>query len=450
MHIRLTVTAGPHQGRVYTFEEHDTFIVGRSRRAHFRLPVKDEYFSRLHFLVEVNPPHCRLVDLKSKNGTHVNGRLVETADLHDGDLIKAGRTEIQVALESPAPVNSPSTCALTRIDEPADTEPSRQSTMPPDYTLLSPAGSSLVQPVSRTCLVCGANLSSDKVVCALCEEQMLKQPQPIAGYRVVRELGRGGMGIVYLAVRTSDAALTALKTVAPSVSGSEREMERFLREARILQQLRHPHIVAFHEMGTCNGRLFFAMDYVRGEDASQLLKKTGPLPVGRGVRLVCQLLEALDYAHSQGFVHRDIKPANLLVTEAGAREEIRLADFGLARVYQASRLSGLTMLGDVGGSVPYMAPEQITRYREVKPPVDQYSAAATLYRLLTGYYIYDFTGDRQRRFMQILEGAPVPLRQRRGDVPQELADIIQRALEREPENRFPSVQALREALAKFE
>src|SRR5262249_38544578 len=152
-----------------------------------------------------------------------------------------------------------------------------------------------------------------------------------------------------------------------------------------------------------------------------------------------QMLQALEFAHAQGFVHRDIKPANLLVGEEGGREVARLADFGLARVYQSTRLSGLTMLGDVGGSVPYMAPEQITRYREVKPPVDQYSAGAMLYRLLTGHYVYDFTGDRQRRFMKILQEDPVPLRSRRDDLPQELGDIIHHALAREPERRFPNV-----------
>src|SRR5436189_104546 len=139
------------------------------------------------------------------------------------------------------------------------------------------------------------------------------------------------------------------------------------------RELRHPHIVGFRDMGEVGGQLYFAMEFVRGSDAHRLLKTHTLLPIGRAVGLVCQLLEALEYAHAKGFVHRDIKPANLLVEEAGGREVPKLADFGLARVYQTSQLSGLTMMGDVGGTVAFMAPEQITHYREAKPPVDQYA-----------------------------------------------------------------------------
>jgi len=102
MRIDLTVTAGPHQGRVFTFAGHDMFLVGRSRRAHFQLPAKDEYFSRLHFMVEANPPRCRLTDMGSKNGTCVNGRKVASADLQDGDVIKAGTTVLRVSVAAAA------------------------------------------------------------------------------------------------------------------------------------------------------------------------------------------------------------------------------------------------------------------------------------------------------------------------------------------------------------
>src|SRR5262249_43738590 len=154
------------------------------------------------------------------------------------------------------------------------------------------------------------------------------------------------MGVVFMALRQEDGLLVALKTVVPAVAGTPAQVDRFLREAEILRQLSHPHIVSFRDLGESCGRIYFAMGYVRGTDAERLLREQGPLTVPRAVRLISQLLSALEYAHKSGFVHRDIKPANLMVTGSGDKEEVKLADFGLARVYQASHLSGLTMTGD--------------------------------------------------------------------------------------------------------
>jgi serine/threonine-protein kinase len=276
-----------------------------------------------------------------------------------------------------------------------------------------------------------------------------EQEQVVEGYQVVRVLGQGSMGVVYLALRQSDGLMVALKSVVPAVAGTRSQVERFLREAEILRQLSHPNIVPFRDLGESNGRIFFAMDYIRGRDADQLLRQEGPLKVGRAIRLICQLLSALEYAHKAGFVHRDIKPSNMLVTLVGGKEELRLADFGLARVYQASHLSGLTMTGDVGGTIAFIAPEQITQYREAKPPADQYAAAASLYNLLTGQYIYDLPREISRQLALILNEEPVPVLDRRADLPVSLAKVIHKALERDPGDRYPDVRAFHDALQPF-
>jgi eukaryotic-like serine/threonine-protein kinase len=515
MQVTLQVTSGPHSGQTFTLQGHDTFLVGRSRRAHLRLPAKDMYFSRVHFLVEMNPPFCRLMDMGSRNGTHVNGQKVDMVDLKDGDQIRAGHTVFQLSLvegvpegqgfgptldtQSPAAGTSfPSVRTTSDQSQPATSPgplPGMATTVPPGATPgqttrgthppeASPAtyaartrpaeglpgpGGPVTGPQDQSpaalpldCAVCHAPRSSvptsllagtahplDGRLCADCLRRMNSHVQTVPGYRLLRELGRGGMGVVSLASRDSDGKFVALKTIIPAVETASGEVQKFLREADILRQLEHPHIVRFLDMNCDGGQLWFAMDYVPGTDAGRLLRKLGPLSVPRAVNLVSQLLKALEYAHARGFIHRDIKPGNLLVTRRSGKETAVLADFGLARVYQASQLSGLTITGAMGGTPMFMPPEQITHYRHAQPPADQYAAAMTLYNLLTGCYGFDMPDQFKQWIALILEEEPVPIRDRRPDIPKGLADVIHRALRKEPQQRFSDARAMRQALRPF-
>jgi pSer/pThr/pTyr-binding forkhead associated (FHA) protein len=441
--VTLTVTDGPHRGAAFAFAEHDTFLVGRSPEAHFS-PPDDPYFSRMHFLVEVNPPLCRLLDLQSRNGTEVNRKKVQTIDLQDGDEIKGGRTVLRVAIERPAVTpgveatrDLPAAPAAGRVSASGSAPPSpslaaEAGTVPPPVVPATPA-STLTQTPAQAQAAARASL----------REAELRVP----GYRVERKLGEGGMGAVWLARQEADGALVALKTIKPAAAPGATAVQRFLREAAILQRLQHPHIVAFRGEGEADGLLYFVMDYVPGVDAGRLVQEHGPLPVGRAVRLVCQMLEGLAYAHGLGFVHRDLKPANLLVT-ADAPETAKLADFGLARAYQASPLSGLTVTGAMAGTPGFMPPEQVLDFRSVKPAADQYAAAATLYHLLTGQPLYDGARDSTALLLRVLQEEPVPLWQRRPELPEGLAAVVGRALARKPEQRFPDVEALRRELLR--
>jgi serine/threonine-protein kinase len=491
MRISLRVTAGPHKGQEFTFMGHDTFFVGRSKLAHFRLPQKDRYFSRLHFLVEVNPPQCRLMDMGSRNGTYVNDQKVTSADLKDGDKIRAGRTILRVGVEAgkEPEVRGQKSEVRNQKSEVSGQEPevrdqksevgggqvSPGSDARSTFHTLRPfeaSGAAASRPAVTpspappvVCLGCGAPMTSTGpapseesprlpepkrvYLCPACQDRVRTHPQPFAGYQLVRRLGRGGMGVVHLAIRTADENSVALKAILPAVAGTRADVERFLREAAILRQLNHPHIVSFQDMGEAGGQLYFVMDYVPGTDARRLLEERGRLPAGQAVRLICQVLEALEYAHGQKFVHRDIKPANMLITGANGQEMVKLADFGLARTYQASNLSGLTLQGDLGGTLGYMAPEQITNFREARPPADQYSAAATLYTLLTDRLVYDLPRYIHEQILMILQKEPVPIRSRCREIPPELATVIHRALAREPEERFADVKAMRLALQPF-
>ena len=233
------------------------------------------------------------------------------------------------------------------------------------------------------------------------------------------------MGVVYKAQRESDGLIVAIKTIRPAVVPDEATVARFLREADILRQLQHPHIVAFTEMGQAGKLLFFAMEFVPGRNLADVRSShVGLFPVGRAVRLVCQMLEALAYAHSRGFVHRDIKPGNVLVAERRTRETVKLADFGLARTYQTSQLSGLTMTGEAGGTPQFMPPEQVLDFRSVKPAADQYATAATLYFLLTGQTLYPGQRKAWMCLLQVLQWQPQPVEKLRPDLPAALATAI--------------------------
>jgi serine/threonine-protein kinase len=419
MGVRLQVVSGPHAGKKFEFAEHDTFLVGRASYAHFRLPKKDPYFSRAHFIIEVNPPRCRLVDLSSSNGTFVNDRRVQETDLVHGDLIRGGDTVLQVSLCDEAD---------TTWQRPLGKKEEAEGRIPSE----SPREEK------------GDPVAPDVVMLAEAKEQ-----PTLTKYRLIRELGRGGMGIIHLAAARDSGRLFAIKTISPHGAVSPREVQRFIREASILRQLVHPNIVRFHEFGEFDDGVFLAMEYVQGSNAQQMVQRAGPLAIKPAVNVTIRLLMALDYAHAKNFVHRDIKPANLLIGRDANGIQVKLSDFGIARVYQTSKLSGLTMQGDIGGSVGYMAPEQITHYRSASPLSDLFSTTATLYFLLTGKLIYDFPPNIAGRVRMILQDRIVPIGRRREGLPSTLVGVIDRGLQRDPQHRFPSAASMIEALRPF-
>ena len=401
MNVTLTVTAGPHTGREFVFDRHDTFLVGRTKDAHFQLSYDDPYFSRRHFLVEVNPPRLRVYDLDSRNGVAVNGQSVSVAELKDGDELKAGHTVFRVSVPPADPDEYP-TLAY---------EPAKATPRPPGVTAeFLPA---------------------------------------LPGYVLEGELGRGGMGVVYRATRAADGRPVAVKVIRPAEGTPHREAQRFLREARIMTALEHRNIVRCFDCGEADGRLFLAMELATGPDLRRRVKDDGAMDVPKAVRLVLHALDGLAHAHANGFVHRDVKPGNLVLDGPKTGRIVKVADFGLARAFNECGLSGVTMQGEVGGTPAFMAPEQVTHFREVKPAADQYSAAATLYYLLTSQFVLDFRADPAAQMVQIVTAARVPVRHRRQAVPADLAAVIEKGLSLEPEKRYPTTTALRAALRPF-
>jgi serine/threonine-protein kinase len=388
MQVHLKVVKGPHLGAEFTFDQYASFVVGRHKRTQFRLSLKDPYLSRLHFYLELKPPKCMLVDLASSNHTYLNGKRVDCAVMSDGDLIRAGETTLQVSID-----------------------PGEIPALPADDRESTPT---------------------------------------IPGYRVERILGSGATGTVYLAVSEADQARVALKLITSAIANCARSVGKFERQADILRQLHHPNIVTLFESGKVYDRLYLVTEYVPGPDAHGLLEKEGGgLPIPRAVDLMSQTLVALAHAHKKGVVHRDVKAGNLLVAKIGGRDVVKLADFGLARIYHESSHSGLTLERDVPGTVGSLPPEQITDGRNVDPRADLYGVGATLYSLLTAQHPYDFPDRPEECFAMILKQDPRPIRRLRPEIPERLAKVIHRALARDPDDRFPDADAMRKALTPW-
>ncbi len=255
-------------------------------------------------------------------------------------------------------------------------------------------------------------------------------------YTLDRELGRGGMAVVYLARDRKHDRPVAIKILRPEIVTGE-IAQRFLREIQILARLQHPHILALLDSGATDDvppRPFYVMPYVEGESLRQRLTREGPLPVAEAIRLVREAGEALHYAHGEGLIHRDVKPENVLLSQRHAL----VADFGIARAAGIAGGNQLTEPGLSMGTPAYMSPEQASGEREVDARADQYSLACVLYELLAGEP--PFTGPNIFAVISRQMRDPVPpLTTIRPGVPMSVRRAIERALSKVPADRFATV-----------
>lgn len=267
----------------------------------------------------------------------------------------------------------------------------------------------------------------------------LSLPDVLAGrYRLQRELGHGGMAVVYLARDLQidrDVALKVLRPEAILRSGRE----RFSAEIRLTSTLRHPHIVPLIDSGEADGWTFYVMPFIQGETLSQLLRRDGKLPVEEAIRIIREVLAGLEYAHAAGIVHRDVKPSNVMIADG----HVLLADFGIARGAQGEELA-VTDGGTTVGTPAYMSPEQSIPEAPIGPASDLYSAAAMLYELMVGRPPLRSTSrlslaiagvDSWKYDRPVI--AKISLR---------LGVVMERAMAIRPEDRFPDASTFAAAL----
>jgi pSer/pThr/pTyr-binding forkhead associated (FHA) protein len=452
-----TVTLSLVQGRLetteYAFGERTTCILGRAGDCSPRLPDDEHHrtVSRHHCLLDINPPDVRIRDFGSRNGTFVNDQKIGQREAHqtpeqaaalsfpehdlaDGDEIRLGRTVFRVGVRAPAAAERKPTLVVARCAK-CDREV---------------AGEIGARSGSYLCAACQAEPAAVlQMLLDGARDEQRADLAPVAGYALVRELGRGGMGVVYLARHQSTGQEVALKVMLPRVAASAAARARFLREAALTRALRHPNIAALHDVGFADATFYFTTEYCAGGSLDQLLERRGGrLPAGEAMPLVLQALDGLEHAHGQGVVHRDLTPSNILLAEDGeGRLTAKVSDFGLAKAFDQAGLSGLTLTGATAGKPWYLPRQQVINFRNAAPAVDVWALAACLYHCLTGQYPRDFPPG-QDPWQVVLQQPPEPIRRRAPGVPPPLAEAIDQALREHPKIGFQTTADLRRALSR--
>lgn len=263
-----------------------------------------------------------------------------------------------------------------------------------------------------------------------------------AQYDVEKEIGRGGMGIVYSGRDKRLKRAVAIKLLPPELAFRSEIRSRFLREAEMAAQLSHPHIVPIYSVDEREGLVYFVMALVEGENLGTRIARTGPVNPEEARRMLREVGDALAYAHSQNTVHRDIKPDNILID--GATGRTMVTDFGIARAVSEGAESKLTATGIAIGTPAFMSPEQSAGDRDIDGRTDLCALGIVAYQMLCGDLPFNAT-SAPALLVKHLSEKPIPIEQRAA-VPPDLARAVMLCLEKNPDDRFPSARAFVQAL----
>ena len=286
-------------------------------------------------------------------------------------------------------------------------------------------------------------------------------PSPVKGYQKVKLLGKGGMGEVWKVRDEDTGKYYALKTMLPAVTADENAVKLFLREASVAQTLKHKNVVSTYRSGSANGVFFILMDLCEGGSVDGLMeKKGGRLSLEQATWITLQILSGLDYVHNvdlsaeikkgifkgtmdaHGVVHRDFKPGNIFLSDHSDKPVAMVADFGMAKAFDAAGLSRITKTGTVMGTPVFMPRQQAVDFKYAKPEVDVWAAGASFYNMLTGAFPKNFRPGKNA--WQIIVNEPaVPIRDRNTTIPRELAAVIDKSLREQPEIGYKSAAAFR-------
>ncbi|MBI4614877.1 MAG: serine/threonine protein kinase [Planctomycetes bacterium] len=272
----------------------------------------------------------------------------------------------------------------------------------------------------------------------------LQTGKPFGKYEILREIGDGGMGRVYQAIDRETSRPCAIKVLHPEGGITWEDVKRFQHEIRSIQDIQHPNIVSIHEVGTHEGRHYYAMDYIEGHPLKDVIEKEESLDVDRALQITRKLASALHAAHEKGIIHRDIKPDNVILTEDG---EPHLLDFSIAKIF--AEVTQVTKIGTALGTPVYMAPEQAAGHiDELDATTDVYSLGVLLYEMLTG--LPPFHGRTIIEILDAVEGEkPIPPRELNSKIPEPVNRVAMKAMEKKKHNRYASAREFADDIDRF-
>lgn len=435
MTVTLTIIDGKLQGKSYNFDSRTILWVGRDSNCSLQFPAHPDYeqVSRFHCLLDIDPPKISVCDFNSKHGTYVDAILVGKREsgqaapqginadvkpveknLYSGNIIGIGNVHIKVTISGEQPDYSP----------------------PP-----------IAKPPTAMRIVADKAIAFIKNWLEIPDRTPASQreKQAIGGYKIVKELGAGGYGQVFLAENAKGKQL-AIKVMLAEAVATPAKVKMFEREIDNAKALNHPNVVRLTDNGFDPGNncLYYAMEYCTGDNLSKFIHSRGgilDLPLAK--RLIFQILDGLEYTHNAeipyvrladgsfgkgvGLVHRDLKPSNIMIANTNLGQIAKIGDFGLSKAFDMAGLSGHTMSGDgFRGTPHFMCRKQVLEFQQAKPEVDIWAAAACLYYMLTSQCTRKFS--KGEGWEVLLDRDVIPIRDRNSDIPAPLAIVIDRAL----------------------
>ncbi len=487
--VTLDVTEGPVAGEKFTFKEHDTLIAGRNHSCKILIPGSDRTVSRSQFIMEVTPPVVIIRDLGSKNGTYINGekyggrkkdetpdegakRKYPQVELKDGDEIRIGKTHMVVSIEIPV------ICFVCGEEIPSNKlddvlmltgsyickqcqekqEQTDDSVVPKPIIKCLNCGKDVTEEAGPhvtggyLCLDC-RKLAHEQVVDpmemlqAMMKEAKLQKPQDlkIPDYELIKKLGQGGMGAVYLVKNKKTGKKSALKIMLPRAEILVKNRIKFNREVVTMKSIRHPNIVEFYQDGAVGDIYYFLMEFCEGGSTDGFANSQGGrLDLPTAGRVMLDALNGLAYAHELGYVHRDLKPQNILLTSRDRNGVAKIADMGLAKDYTQAGYSGITGK-EYAGTIPFMPREQVSDFRFCEPVSDVWAMGATMYNLLTKRYPRLFTKGADH-LSCILNNPTIPIERVLPSIPPGVAKVITKSLEDDIDKRYQNAGEFRQAL----